>query len=92
MEDLEWRKASRVGMCNSSRDKSVEAWSLGLDKSSRERLLLRHVWTSCWFDWTHGALCYRTIVASGHCHLKTLVFYLKTCYESLMLWEKLLEH
>jgi hypothetical protein len=106
MEDLEWRKAFGVKMCNSSRDKSVEAWSLGpdrlqtlsgqelqgptwsqarLDKSSRERLLLRHLWTACWCDWTHGALCYQTIVASEHCHLKTVVFYLKTCYDSLML-------
>jgi len=32
MEDLEWRKASGVGICNSAGDKYVEAWSWGLDR------------------------------------------------------------
>jgi hypothetical protein len=66
-----------------------------LNRSFRERLFLRHVRTAHWCVWTHGALSYGTIVASGqarralgHCRLKTLVFYLKTCYELLMLWEK----
>jgi hypothetical protein len=32
VEDLEWRKASDVGICNSAGDKSVVAWSLGSDR------------------------------------------------------------
>jgi len=32
MENLEWRKASGVGICNYAGDKFVEAWGLGPDR------------------------------------------------------------
>jgi hypothetical protein len=58
-------------------------------------LFLRYVWTAHRCVRTRRALTYKTLRASGqarrafgHSHLNTLIFYLKTCYKTIVI-EKL---